>query len=95
MNGNVLFAFEMLLLALLLLLLSKKGGSITNIIVLIPFIKSCSLAFNELEPILYAEKIILYNDWNRYNGIIIILVFIFLGGAFAIVSKIFNVKNET
>jgi len=95
MNGNILFIFEMIFLALLLLYLSKIGGAITNAIVLAPFIMLCFLAFKEIEPMLYMEKIISYNDWNGYNGIIVILALIFLGGISEIFIKIFGVKIKT
>jgi len=89
MNENVLIVFG---IALLLLLLSKIGGRGSNVIILAPFSIFCFLAFNEIEPMIYTEKIILYNDWFGYNGAIIILVILFLGGISEMLIKIFDIK---
>lgn len=89
MNENILFVFGF---ALLLLLLSKIGGKGSNIIILAPFVIFCFLAFKAIEPMLYAEQIILHNDWYRYNGIIAILVLMFIGGISEIFIKIFDIE---
>jgi hypothetical protein len=89
MNENILFVFSF---ALLLLFLSKIGGRGINGIIIAPFILFCFLAFNEIKPIIYAEQVILYNDWYRYNGIIVMLMLIFLGGILEMLIKIFDIK---
>ncbi len=98
MSEQILFGIGFVFLALVLLLLSKIGERFTNVIVLIPFIVFCYLAFLEIQPILYWEKIILsnswygYSDWNGYNGAMAILIFLFLGGIIEILVKIFDIK---